>query len=167
VALAQAIVANPKLLILDEPFSGLDPIGRREFREIFYEIKQAGTTLFMSSHVLSDVEYLCDRASILSHGKLKGVIDLETLDQHQSGSYELVIREYERVEDLVKARAQACVRDEKFLRATFSEESNAREVLRSVLEAGVTVTSFQYIQPRLEDIFVQMVKFEEGGTSTG
>ena len=78
-AMAQAIIARPKLLILDEPFSGLDPIGRHEFRELILSLKNEGATIFMSSHILSDVESICDRASIMSKGELKGVFDLRNL----------------------------------------------------------------------------------------
>lgn len=79
VALAQAIVARPKLLILDEPFSGLDPVGRKQFRQILLELKAQGCTLFMSSHILSDVEQICDRASVLVQGELKGVVNVKDL----------------------------------------------------------------------------------------
>ncbi len=76
VALAQALLHRPKLLILDEPFSGLDPVGRKVVRDVIAEEKARGTTIFMSTHILSDVELLCDRASILSKGQLKGVVKL-------------------------------------------------------------------------------------------
>lgn len=70
VGLAQALVNSPKLLILDEPTSGLDPIGRRQVRDLLASLKESGTTIFLSSHVLSEIEHLCDRVGILSHGKL-------------------------------------------------------------------------------------------------
>lgn len=79
VALAQALVAKPNLLILDEPFSGLDPLGRRQFRELLLALKAQGCTLFMSSHILSDVEQICDRASVLVQGELKGVVSMKEL----------------------------------------------------------------------------------------
>jgi len=70
VGIAQAIVAAPKLLILDEPTSGLDPIGRRHTRDLLLELKNEGTTVFLSSHLLGEVENLCDVVAILKHGKL-------------------------------------------------------------------------------------------------
>lgn len=84
VGLAQAIINTPKLLILDEPFSGLDPIGRKEFKDIFLELKRSGTTLFMSSHILSDVNEICDRVSILKDGFLKANLDLSELKSSSS-----------------------------------------------------------------------------------
>src|SRR6185312_11343194 len=69
-ALAAALVHDPELLILDEPMSGLDPVGRKEVRDLIVEEKQRGHTVFFSSHILSDVEMLCDRVCILRQGKV-------------------------------------------------------------------------------------------------
>src|SRR6267378_5731602 len=73
VGLAQAIVHDPKLLILDEPMSGLDPVGRREVRDIILELKNAGKTILFSTHILSDAEMLCDRVGVIAGGQLRGV----------------------------------------------------------------------------------------------
>src|SRR3954463_4499325 len=73
VALAQAILHDPKFLFLDEPMSGLDPIGRREVRDLMQELKDEGKTIFFSTHILSDAEVLCDRVAILNKGELRGV----------------------------------------------------------------------------------------------
>ena len=73
VGLAQAIVHDPKVVILDEPMSGLDPVGRREVRDIILELKQAGKTVLFSTHILSDAEMLCDRVGVIVGGKLRGV----------------------------------------------------------------------------------------------
>jgi ABC-2 type transport system ATP-binding protein len=77
--LAQALVNQPELLILDEPLSGLDPVGRHQVRNILAQLKGRGTTIFMSSHILSDVESLADRAAILKDGVLKRVVRMEDL----------------------------------------------------------------------------------------
>jgi ABC-2 type transport system ATP-binding protein len=73
VSLAQAILHDPKFLFLDEPMSGLDPIGRREVRDLIHELKEEGKTVFFSTHILSDAETLCDRVAILNKGELRGV----------------------------------------------------------------------------------------------
>ncbi len=75
--IAQAIVHEPPLIILDEPMSGLDPVGRRQVREAILELHARGTTVFFSSHILSDVEMICHRAALIDHGKLlaEGTID--------------------------------------------------------------------------------------------
>ena len=71
--IAQAILHDPKVVFLDEPMSGLDPIGRREVRDIILELKSQGRTVFFSTHILSDAEMLCDRVAVLVDGKLQGV----------------------------------------------------------------------------------------------
>src|ERR1700693_5745019 len=73
VGLAQAILHDPKVVILDEPMSGLDPIGRREVRDIILELKREGRTVLFSTHILSDAEMLCDRVGVIAGGKLRGV----------------------------------------------------------------------------------------------
>src|SRR4029077_16968410 len=73
VGLAQAILHDPQVVILDEPMSGLDPIGRREVRDIILELKREGRTVMFSTHVLSDAEMLCDRVGVIVGGKLRGV----------------------------------------------------------------------------------------------
>src|SRR5271167_3563326 len=73
VGLAQAILHDPQLVILDEPMSGLDPVGRREVRDIILELKNAGKTILFSTHILPDAEMLCDRVGVIVGGKLQGI----------------------------------------------------------------------------------------------
>ena len=73
VGLAQAILHDPKLVILDEPMSGLDPVGRREVRDVILELKNAGKTILFSTHILPDAEMLCDRVGVIAGGRLRGV----------------------------------------------------------------------------------------------
>src|ERR1700738_1172191 len=73
VGLAQAILHDPKVVILDEPMSGLDPLGRREVRDIILELKREGRTILFSTHILPDAEMLCDRVGVIVGGKLRGV----------------------------------------------------------------------------------------------
>lgn len=70
VGLASALVGNPKLLIMDEPSSGLDPVGRKELRELLLALKNDGKTIFLSSHLLSEMDSVCDRVGVMAHGKL-------------------------------------------------------------------------------------------------
>ena len=79
VGLAQALVNDPEVVFLDEPMSGLDPVGRREVRDLIAELRAAGTTVFFCSHILSDIEVLCDRAAVLRRGRLAHVGTLEEL----------------------------------------------------------------------------------------
>src|SRR6202795_4036456 len=73
VGLAQAILHDPAVVVLDEPMSGLDPVGRREVRDIILELKKQGKTVLFSTHILSDAEMLCDRVGVIAGGKLQGV----------------------------------------------------------------------------------------------
>jgi ABC-2 type transport system ATP-binding protein len=76
VAIAQALINDPDLLLLDEPMSGLDPVGRREMRHVLLRLKQQGKTIVMNSHLLHDVEVLCDRVAILRHGRVAAVTEV-------------------------------------------------------------------------------------------
>src|SRR5215207_11605228 len=81
VGLAQALVNDPAVVFLDEPMSGLDPVGRREVRDLIAELRDEGKTVFMCSHILSDIEVLCDRVAILKRGSLSHMGALEDLGQ--------------------------------------------------------------------------------------
>jgi len=88
--IAQAILHDPKVVFLDEPMSGLDPMGRREVRNMIEQLKRNGKTVFFSTHILSDAEALCDRVAILHQGKLRGVGAVEELTAGIRGQVEIV-----------------------------------------------------------------------------
>src|SRR4026209_143954 len=86
VGLAQSLVNDPEIVFLDEPMSGLDPVGRREVRDLIGSLRDEGKTVFMCSHILSDIEVLCDRVAILKRGKLAHVGQLDELRRGINGS---------------------------------------------------------------------------------
>jgi ABC-2 type transport system ATP-binding protein len=88
--IAQAILHNPKLVFLDEPMSGLDPLGRRDVRDLILQLQQEGKTVFFSTHILSDAEALCDRVAIIHKGELRGVGAVEELTKSVQGKVEVV-----------------------------------------------------------------------------
>lgn len=88
-SLAQALLGRPELLILDEPMSGLDPVGRRDVRDIILAEKERGTTVFFSSHIIPDVETICDRVAILVDGRLRAVGEVRDLVAQEADAYEL------------------------------------------------------------------------------
>ena len=88
--IAQAILHNPKLVFFDEPMSGLDPLGRREVRDLMEQLKQEGKTVFFSTHILSDAEALCDRVAIIHKGELRGVGAVEDLTSTVQGKVEVI-----------------------------------------------------------------------------
>jgi len=92
VGLAQALINDPEFLILDEPMSGLDPIGQREIRELILELKSKGKTILLSSHILTDVESLCDRVGVIFNGRIVKVGELQELFSEIHTDYEMVIR---------------------------------------------------------------------------
>ena len=90
VGLAQAVLHDPKVVFLDEPMSGLDPMGRREVRDLIEELKQQGKTVFFSTHILSDAEALCDRVAVIHQGELRGVGRVADLTSSVAGKVELI-----------------------------------------------------------------------------
>lgn len=151
VALAQALLTTPQLLILDEPFSGLDPIGRREFRDLFFDLKKQGVTLFISSHVLSDIENLCDRASISTKGEMKKIIHLKNKDALQLQHIEIVIKG-ENLPD------HATLLEGGRARFRFSNFHEANNSLEEFLRNKYEIIEFTPHYQSLESIFVDEVK---------
>ncbi len=92
IGLAQALVNDPDLVILDEPMSGLDPIGRREVRDIILDLKARGRTVFFSTHILSDTEMICDRVGLLVKGSLKAVGRIDELVSRDVPYWEVALR---------------------------------------------------------------------------
>src|SRR6267143_7194088 len=92
VGIAQAILHDPKLVFLDEPMSGLDPMGRREVRDLIEQLKREGKTVFFSTHILSDAEALCDRVAIINKGELRGVGAVADLTSSLQGKIEVIWR---------------------------------------------------------------------------
>jgi len=90
VGIGQAILHDPKLVFFDEPMSGLDPIGRREVRDLMEQLKSEGKTVFFSTHILSDAETLCDRVAIIHKGELRGVGAVEDLTSSVQGKVEVI-----------------------------------------------------------------------------
>src|SRR5205807_4912215 len=90
VGIAQAIIHDPKIVFLDEPMSGLDPLGRREIRELIQGLKDEGKTVFFSTHILSDAESLCDRVAVIHKGELRGIGVIEALKSKSTDQAEVI-----------------------------------------------------------------------------
>lgn len=165
--LAQALLHDPQLLILDEPMSGLDPIGRKQVRDIILAQRHAGKTLIFTSHVLSDVEMLCDRIAIINKGR---VVARGTLD-------ELLKREVRRVriqlagapqtfkETLVarglslrEVEASGAAREQNLpneLEITVEGDQGVNPILAEALAAGASVVEVEQERETLEELFVR------------
>lgn len=160
VAMAQAIVACPQLLILDEPFSGLDPIGRKEFKDLLAEEKSNGTTIFVSSHILEDIEYLCDRVSIMANGELRAVLPIVELSTHTQEHFELLLEEKEQVLEFAGAQCQPLLQ-QGLVRYVFSDKSEARSALSRALSSDRNIVSYGKVRKTLEELFVELVSERE------
>ena len=161
--LAQAIIHRPELLLLDEPFSGLDPIGRKDVREILLDLKQSGTTIFMSSHILSDVEELCDRVAIMARGTLRSVFSLREAPQLFGQMFELAytdVRDDSSSAAMISSLAQSL--GEKPTAhgpvsvAYFDDYAKAERALHELTLHGARVLEFRSVGLSLEDIFISI-----------
>ena len=157
VGLAQSLIGDPAVLILDEPMSGLDPIGRKEVRDLILSLREEGRTVLFSSHILSDAEVICDRVGILVSGRMvhEGSLD-EHLGREVTG-VELVAEGLN--EETVEALRGECTRvtaqGPRFL-FEFSDESTAAKGLDRVRNAGGLVRRFAPRRKSLEDLMVEL-----------
>lgn len=159
VGLAQALVNDPEVVFLDEPMSGLDPIGRREVRDLITALQQEGKTVFMCSHILSDIEVLCDRVAILKGGRLAHVGHLEQLRQQVagqalvevvvSGANEAALLPYLPVGKNFKVSSTPAG-----LRIEVGEESEVDSVIAAMRKAGGKLVSVQPLRQSLEELFI-------------
>ena len=160
--LAAALVHGPELLILDEPMSGLDPVGRKEVRDLIVEERRAGRTIFFSSHILSDVELLCDRVAILREGELVVSGALKTLLASGARRTEIHLTEVTPLlrEGLVSlvghVKGGALVREVGAgLVLEVLGEDAVRKVLEQALAQGARVESLTPKRETLEEVFVR------------
>ena len=160
VGIAQALINEPEVVFLDEPMSGLDPLGRREIRELILRLRDRGCTVFFSSHVLSDAEALCSRVAILVGGRLAAQGALSELLAHRVRGWEIVVAAVSPA-DLESWRARPDVERVQPLgadRFAFTVPGSSPEQLLSVLLArGVQIVAVNPIRDTLEDLFVQKV----------
>ena len=162
--LARVLIHDPKVLILDEPASGLDPRARIEIRELLRELKKMGKTIMISSHILSELEEICDRVGIIEHGRLVfgGTLDeiRPRLGIHSKVRVQVLGDEQKAVE-LLAALPQVeqveVVGDA--LSVTFREgESTDGVIARTLVNGGVDVVSLQPEQLKLDDAFLKLTK---------
>jgi ABC-2 type transport system ATP-binding protein len=153
VGLAQALINEPEIVFLDEPMSGLDPIGRREVRELIAELRTKGATVFMSTHILSDVEALCDEVAILRRGKLAATGHLDDLLASQGGEqvYEISLRNI--TADKLPSGLEH-VSNSNGVTVKVNDEADVERVLTSAREAGGKLISVQETKQSLEELFV-------------
>lgn len=163
VGIAQAILHDPKVVFLDEPMSGLDPMGRREVRDLMAQLKQEGKTVFFSTHILSDAEALCDRVAIIHQGELRGVGAVADLTSSIHGKVEMVWQGTAVPTSLRALGAETHVTGDT-VRAILSE-ANQDTAIEALRRERLRLISLTPVRASLEDYYVQ--KLQPTGKSQG
>src|ERR1700746_2592512 len=154
VGLAQAILHDPQVVILDEPMSGRDPVGRREVRDIILELKRDGKTVMFSTHILSDAEMLCDRVGVIVGGKLRGIGAPEQLVDMKTQGMEILF-ELAGLSNAPLVSKATRTGDRYRLQVAEQELYAAIEQLRG---AGARILSVSQVKATLEEFFMNMVE---------
>ena len=162
IGLAQALLNDPELVFLDEPTSGLDPVGRRLVRDIIRKLSNGGTTVFLNSHLLSEVEITCDRVAFIRQGEVLTTSSLKSLVE---GELTVEVRARNLNQDIVSGLerwSQNVRADGDHLSLTLSGEAVIPEINQYLVENGVDVYAIRPKQLSLEDLFIQVVGTEGG-----
>jgi len=163
IGIAQTLINDPDILFFDEPLSGLDPIGRKEVKDIILGLKGRGKTIFFCSHVLPDVEMICDRVAILNKGHLVAVGDLESLLIEDVRMVDIEFKGLSREAiELIKAEAIRSVEQDYRVRVTVDGGQKVMEILRVIDRQGGSILSVMPQRKSLEELFVNKLRLEEG-----
>ncbi|MBI5548200.1 MAG: ABC transporter ATP-binding protein [Deltaproteobacteria bacterium] len=165
--IAQALINDPALVVLDEPMSGLDPIGRKDVRDIIFRLREQGKTVFFSTHILPDVEAICDRVGLMLKGELRAQGKLESLLTAHTRAVDVIAERVPvQLAELLKARASRTVPKGDGFAFTFLEEGHADEAVATLAGAGARLAQVTRHRETLEDLFVRMAK-EAGQSGVG
>ena len=156
VGLAQAILHDPKVVILDEPMSGLDPVGRREVRDIILELKQAGKTVLFSTHILSDSEMLCDRVGVIVGGKLRGVGAPDEIVGLKAHAMEILFEFTGGPDGLSGLLREATQTGTRYRMQV--QEANLYTTMQQLCGVGAKVLSVTQVKATLEEYFMHLVE---------
>jgi ABC-2 type transport system ATP-binding protein len=159
VGIAQALLNDPEVLFLDEPMSGLDPLGRRDVRALMLELRDTGRTIFFSSHILSDAEALCSQVAIVVKGRLAAAGRLADLQEFAVQGWELVMAGVPAPAlDGLRARARRVltIAGDRFV-IDLPPDAHPEDLLRELTALGATLISLNPLRETLEDVFVRRV----------
>jgi ABC-2 type transport system ATP-binding protein len=161
VGIAQALINDPDMVFLDEPMSGLDPLGRREVRELILRLKERQKTVFFSTHNLADAETLCDRVAVLHQGRLQGCGELNAILSLGVSTTELVVESPSaEVMAELKPYVSSVIRTGERVRLEIPEEGKVQETLEIILRGRTKLISVNPVKRSLEDYFLQKVGAE-------
>lgn len=170
VGLAQALLHNPKLLVFDEPLAGLDPASRYQVKEIIKELSKGETTVFFSSHILSDVQDVASKIGILNRGRILDIGDMEELKREMSApevvSFEFTedfddintienIKKVDKVEKILPNKIKV------FIDSRANIDNVSHSILKQILKSGYRIRSFGPETPNLDQLYIKYVQ-EEG-----
>lgn len=158
VGIAQAIMHDPRLVFLDEPMSGLDPMGRREVRDLMLSLKEEGKTIFFSTHILSDAETLCDRVAVLNKGELRGVGVIADLTSKVRGRFEVVWHGGTSLRALTDLGCDCHMAGDSG--RAIAGESLLNAAIDELRRTGGQIISVNPVRATLEDYFVEHVASE-------
>src|ERR1700675_2933610 len=162
VGLAQAILHDPQVVVLDEPMSGLDPVGRREVRDIILELKREGRTVLFSTHVLSDAEMLCDRVGVIVSGKLRGIGAPGELMDMKAQGMEILFELSGGARNLPLLEKATRTGERYRVQLPETELYAALDALKT---AGARILSVTQIKPTLEEYFMHLVEADRAQAS--
>jgi ABC-2 type transport system ATP-binding protein len=172
IGLAQALLSEPELVFLDEPTSGLDPVGRRLVRDIIRSLRERGTTVFLNSHLLSEVEVTCDRVALINHGKIiktgslnddggeplvANELSVEIRAQPRGGWTAEDDRRWQATVDGLSRWSDRVRVDREIIQLTISNEGHLPHITRYLIEHDVDVYAVSPRRLSLEDQFMQLV----------
>jgi ABC-2 type transport system ATP-binding protein len=160
--LAQALIGDPQLLILDEPMTGLDPMGRKEIRELILDLREEGRTVFYSTHILPDVEMTCDRVAIVNKGELQRVGKLEDIlsETTRGISVRMCGLSAEALSKIAEEHSEAVITEAE-VQLEFEVTEEARAFVAQHSAAGATLEKFEPHRDDLETIFVRSLGAKE------
>ena len=155
VGLAQSLINDPEIVFLDEPMSGLDPVGRREVRDLIAALRDEGKTVFMCSHILADIEVLCDRVAILKRGKLAQVGYLDELRRTSEGPNRMEVLATGTDAETLKQHLPGAeiAATPRGLRIEIGSEDEIDRVLSALRKVGGKIVSVQPVTQSLEELF--------------
>lgn len=154
VGLAQALIHDPEVLFLDEPMSGLDPLGRREVRDLIVRLRAQGKTIFFSSHILTDVEAMCDHVAILNKGRLVESGKLSEILKTRSNELDVIVSG---VNKTALAEFPAISATPEVVRIRLKDDRDLARLLELAHQAGGRIVSVNPVRESLEDLFVREV----------
>jgi ABC-2 type transport system ATP-binding protein len=162
IGLAQALLNDPDLVLLDEPTSGLDPVGRRLVRDIIHDLSNQGTTVFLNSHLLSEVEITCDRVAFIKHGEVLRTSHLDTI---VDGEFTVEVRARNLNPEIIAGLSKWSLvthTDGELLSLTLDHEDNLPRINRYLVDNDVDIYALRPERISLEDLFIQIVGTDGG-----